>query len=283
LADGDYEAKDLIIKSAEEYTSGGGWTITTEDSTGFGMPDVPGIEPPEKGDRVRLYTVHGSLILGMALRGTVVFFNTPEEHYAAQEEENRQKDLAKALEWERGGKAEFEERVAALPIEFRRRIAKYMRDPSWGWKFGGYELFCCEQAAVFGRAAMEAAKGDISEAEEYWQGKVDAGLEKPPIPELIWLTWWNALGSAEFNYSPEAKQKRRDLMPDLSDDHSGNTYDFAYALALVWLRPEPEAESGGAGVFKMAGAMAPLVGSERYGDPMTEEALEEAWEEAQAA
>lgn len=49
------------------------------------------------------------------------------------------------------------------------------------------------------------------------------------------------------------------LVPKLSTDHSGNTIGAASALAY-WYLKEPE------NVVKMYGALAPLVGSDEYGD-----------------
>lgn len=277
--------QDLIVEEAKGSVEDGGWTISTTTSTGFGMPAAEGIDPPVKDDRVRLWTYNGSYILGMALRGTVVFYRTREEHRAKLDKQTEERRAEEKAVYEEEGKEKLEARIAALPIDFQRRIEKYlMVNPDWGWEHGSYEVFCCEQAALLGeRAKAVVAEGDTEDAEEYWADKVKEGKEMPPTPELRWLTWWSALASAEFDYDDALLARRKTLMPGFSDEHSGNTYDFAYKLALIWLRSEPEGESGAEGVFRLAGALSPLVGSDSYGDPKDDEELAARWARAQEA
>lgn len=55
------------------------------------------------------------------------------------------------------------------------------------------------------------------------------------------------------------KNGKSELVPDLSKDHSGNTFDCACYLARIYLE-SPDF------VITATGAMAPLVGSKEYGD-----------------
>lgn len=55
------------------------------------------------------------------------------------------------------------------------------------------------------------------------------------------------------------KKGESKLVPDLSNDHSGNTFDCACGLARIYLESPDR-------VVKAMGAMVPLVGSRDYGD-----------------
>lgn len=66
----------------------------------------------------------------------------------------------------------------------------------------------------------------------------------------------SAAGVEEFRKKEWEEQLK--LVPELSDGHSGNTFGCAVRLAY-WYLQQPE------NVVKMYGALAPLVGSEKYG------------------
>jgi len=94
-------------------------------------------------------------------------------------------------------------RAAKLPEVFQRRLVGfYRRNPDFGPEFGGYELFCCEQAVLV--------------ADDF--GNAQAMRE------------W-----AERTYN-EQKQ----VVPSLDSNHSGNTFGMACRLAHHYLSDTPE-------------------------------------------
>jgi hypothetical protein len=265
--------EDLILTRVDAKRGSSSYGVEAE-GRGFGFAKAAavqaGVEPPEVGDRVRLWSYRGSMILGMALRGTVLFYRTEEENQAQLAAEGEEREAKEKKEWEDHGKAELQARYEKLPEAFRHRLDKYRNGPnkSFGWQYESYEMFCCEQAVVYAEQAkkvVSVAMGDTAEVAAYYEGKGEKST--PPTPELRWLFWWNALNSVEYDYDYE---RQTALMPGMSGDHSGNTHGTAFQLAVIWLSPEEGL--GDEGVVKRFGALAPLVGSETYGDSMPEEA-----------
>jgi hypothetical protein len=122
-------------------------------------------------------------------------------------------------------KTEYEAAVAALPPEFQARIARFWRNnPSFSENLP-YELFCCQEAVKIAARCKTAG------------------------------------GIRIFHDLPCEKQ--REAVPELSGEHSGNTFGAACLLAQCYLE-HPEL------VDKMHGALCPLVGCKDYGCYSTE-------------
>ncbi len=192
----DESFDDYTIKSATKDKDGKWWTVSTTESTGFGIPEPVPIKP-KSGMSVRLYRYGGCSIRGIFLDGRKVYYRTQAE------QDNL--DRLEAIEREKRDRAKFEQsradhdrRIAALPKCFRQRIARFQyNNPDFRWQYESYELFCCEQAVVI--------------AEQ---------LETPDaIREFHGLKW-------------DEQLKR---CPGLSDGHSGNTFGFAVTLAYDYL------------------------------------------------
>jgi hypothetical protein len=254
----DRDFGDLILTDVDDDRAGAeSWSVRV-GSTCFGIPKAPGIKPPASGDRVRMWPSpnFGARIRGVALRGVVVHFRTDDEFRLKLAQEASERDAKKRAEYEATGKAEQQARYEELPPVFQRRLDKYRaNNPDFGWTFEGYELFCCEQAVVFAREAVNAAETGENDAEvaQYFDGKADA----PSLHSLRWLSWWSALNSEDFDYD---YQRQKSLMPGFDDGHSGNTFGSAVNLATLWLLGAEEA------VVRRYGSLAPLVGSDAYGD-----------------
>lgn len=279
------EVKNVTITEVRSFSDGNaGWEVTTDDYHSFGVtfPDFSDMEPPQVGDRMRVWLVQWSIITGIALRGRVIRFKTYDEHYAEVKARTREKEIAEEEAWKSGGKEEFTERLQALPIDFQRRIQKYMvANPEWGWRFGRYEMFVCEQAVKMALGAKEIVDEDgtlLGQARMFWEQKIAEGAaeEVPPTDALAVLTWWRALGSAEFGYDTE---RMDELIGYARNEHSANTFRAAFQLAVIWLRPGPAAESGGPGVFRLCGAFARVAGSDVLGDPVDEAEMQARWRE----
>ena len=162
----------------------------------------------------------GYCVRGLVVAGQIIFYLTEEEQKAKFDQEQRDIEFKKAIDYEQN-QEEFNIRIGKLPVVFQERIHDF-RDTSnsWGQNFETYELFVCEQAYVFAKALKTLEK--ISEFKDL-----------------------------EF----KAQKK---IVPELSNDHSGNTFAAACLLAQVYLR-EPNT------IPKVHGVLCPLVGCKEYG------------------
>lgn len=119
----------------------GDW-ITCEDFEGVGIP-------PNVGEWARFYGEG----VGYPVRGIVVGARV--YRYQSQTEVRRQAEAAlverraaAAARFE-AQRVQFEQDVAALPEPLRQRMARLMENPEWAPEFGAYELFVCQEAALF--------------------------------------------------------------------------------------------------------------------------------------
>lgn len=261
----DPDFGDEIIQAVEEeHLESKVWGISYKGGLGGAIPKVEGMEPPQPGDRVRLWPkpLWGSRIRGIALRGIVLRYLTEEEARTEDQAEIAESQAKEKLAYEEGLKASQQARYEALPEVFRKRIdVRRRNNPDFGWRFEDYELFSCEQAAAFAHRAREANMlGESKEIKDYFENR--EAQEVPPTPETRWLYWWRDLSSPEIRDF----DRQRAEMPAMSDNHSGNTFGIAFSLAVIWLIHGEE------GVIKQHGAMAPIVGSVEYGDLTQEEA-----------
>lgn len=175
---------------------------------------------PKPGDTVRLYpdASLGTPIRGVVLNGVPIYYQTQQE----QEDEHR-KYMASRKKQKRAdylmNLSKYETQLATLPEPFKERVIGFRNVSPAFWEFEPYELFVCTEAV---KIAAKIPAGDIK----------------------------------AFYKLPYKEQKQR--VPDLSDDHSGNTFDAACGLAQTYLT-YPEL------VPKAHGAMCPLVGCKDYG------------------
>ncbi len=123
-------------------------------------------------------------------------------------------------------KAVFEEKrtkldaeYRSLPPIFRKRIRWFRKhNENFRWEFEAYEMFCCTEAV-----------------------KIATALKDPQAVLAF-------MGAAD----------RWELVPDLSDAHSGNSMGISCRLAYHYLNDEEM-------VFFEHGALVPLVGCTAYG------------------
>lgn len=198
---------------------GDGWTL---DLVGFSfhISHVDGLEP-KAGMTARFYGRGvGYPVRGVTLDGKVVFYRTEEEQDALRAQWIAD-EKAKKRKYFEENKTALDARIEALPPEFVKRIVGFIdRRPDFRYEMLPYELFVCEQAVVFARAlgSAEAVK--------------------------------------EFHAMPYESQRIR--VPEMGNDHSGNTFGAACQLANLFLT-EP------ALVPKSHGALCPMVGCQEYG------------------
>jgi hypothetical protein len=224
----DPEFKDYTVKSVREEDESSCDVDFEEGSCLFVRNDY-GLRAPKAGDVLRLfgrgfgYVVRG---IGLLERGKLVGiyrYQTASEEEAAHKKSVLDSDKKKQDEWTAKAE-ETAKRIAALPEPFRQRFEFFMRDPDWGWDFGFYELFCCEEAVKIASWFLKP------ESMEEFAAMTDHEAQRG-IAVAIGLKW---------------------------DNHSGNTFGTACALARCFIR-HPEL------VPKMHGALCPLVGCEEYG------------------
>lgn len=194
-------------------------------------------QAPVVGEIVRLVGGFGFAIRGIEIGGRCYRYLTEE-----QEEARRQAEIAKArAERVAKAKAEREERdrkIAALPAPFQARIKRFQQTTEdWIFDHEDYELFVCEEAAKIIAAATSlktARATSVREARLFYKG------------------WFSAFSDASCD-------AQRQLVPSLSDQHSGNTLGQAARLAFVYLTEQADY------IPKMHGALCPLVGCKDAG------------------
>jgi hypothetical protein len=197
----DAEHNDQVVKTVT--VDDDGCMVDFVDGTFIIVRNEHNLRRPVVGDTLRLfgrglgYDVRGIGLLNSSSRPWklegLYRYQTAEEkrasHLASVEESNKKKQV----EWaEKSG--ETARRIADLPEPFRARFEWFMRRPEWGWNFGLYELFCCEEAF-----------------------KIVRGLRgKDQIEAFARMT----------------VSKQKECVPDLVyGEHSGNTFAAACKLA----------------------------------------------------
>lgn len=188
------------------------------NSYSFCVPKKYSVEP-KVGDKIRVYGRFGNAIRGIVVNDTVLFYRTADEQDKINRQTAQKMREDKLRDYE-AKKAEYEAAVAALPPEFQTRIARFWRNNPTFWEFLPYEVFCCQQAVKIATR--------FKTAEEI-------------------RTFYNL-----------PYEKQREELPDLSDQHSGNTFGTACALAQCYVS-QPDL------LDKMHGALCPLVGCKDYG------------------
>lgn len=207
---------------AEVEAGEGGWTIKQDGGLCFWCPDN-GVEP-KVGDIARFYgRGFGFTVRGLTINGAVVFYRTPEQqeaHDAMQQATRNQKDRET---FERN-RADHDERIARLPRPLRERLERYAAaDPDFRWKYEGYELFVCEQAAAI---AENVPRGEIKAFHE-------AAWKSPEWKAPEWLD---------------------------TDNHSGNTFGAACSLAARLQASEESVAAMSAAIAPLVGQKGNKVG-----------------------
>lgn len=197
-----------------------GFMISTKDASSFWLDKEWGATP-KVGDTIKLYLVNGSTVRGVELNGILLYYK--DDDWLEQERQDWLAKYAKEKQ-ERfeAAKAGLDADYLSLPDNFKQRIDRFRaNNPKFRVDYESYEMFCCKEALKI--AAARETSGRVK--------------------------WF-----ARTFYEKQVK-----LCPDLSDQHSGNTFGAACWLAYVHLKwPER--------ICQIYGALSPLVGSKEYGD-----------------
>ena len=198
------------------------WHVLTESSSGFAF-DVKytkGKGAPKVGDEIICHTHNGSTIRGVTLRGELLFMKTEEELKAEHEEWRRKYNEDKQKEFKQK-RRQLDDDYDSLPIEFQRRISWFRaHNPDFRWDFEGYEMMVCVEAVRIAEALKTAAKIRQFQKASY--------------------------------------KRQREMVPEISDEHSGNSFGAAVQLAAYYVQNP-------LWVILEHGALTPLVGCDDYG------------------
>jgi hypothetical protein len=191
--DDEYREVGVASVEANSFTDSEGWS--------FFHPQESSVRP-RVGGTARFYGRGiGFTVRGLFLDGERVFYRSKKEQAEHERKEAEASD-ARRREAFYGARAALDEKYAALPPEFQRRIDGFRaaRD-DWRWQFEAYEMTCCVDAVKIARVMTTAAQ-------------IQA-----------------------FYELPHEEQCR--LVPDLDTGHSGNTFGQACRLASVYVQ-QPE-------------------------------------------
>jgi len=220
-----YPANDTEFyeeKLTEVRESDDGYTLGTD--MGFiSAPKAEGVEP-KVGDTVRFYGRPYGTVRGIFVNGQKLRYQTADEEQAAHMKQVLDDKAQKKADYE-AKKDEYEARIKALPGVFQERVNAFMsRRDDFGPEYLPYELFCLEQAAAFAKAFPTT-----EQLQEFYKADWD---------------------------------KQREMCPEMSEDHSGNTFGFSVRMASILIDDSEQAKEF---AVKFHGALCPLVGCGEYG------------------
>ena len=226
-----------------EMLRGDVYTTVTVDA-GYSFSLRSSLERLVVGDTIRVSTapLFGGKVRGLhrllawSCPGTwdLVYWKSDEDLQQEYDEyvaKNRADALAK--------KPEADAKLAKLPDVFQKRIARFRKNnPDFDANFLSYEVFVCEQAVLIADSLFSA-----DAVRSWWR------LENPKDGYLFDLP---------EEEQAERKARFKELVPGLSDEHSGNTFGAAVSIAVSYLEDPRRVEF-------LHGAMDPLVGCVAYG------------------
>jgi hypothetical protein len=133
--------EEEIITKVTEYETG--WSILTDQSSGFRLDKKYGVEP-KIGQTVVVECVQGSLIRGITLDGQRVFYKTDEDLEADRQEMLRKMRIDKEARLPDSIK-----KYEALSEPWKGRVDAFRErgGHEWDLNYLGYEAFCCQEAA----------------------------------------------------------------------------------------------------------------------------------------
>lgn len=233
------EFEDVVIKEVNDHS------FIREDGWSFGIQEGWGITP-KPGDIARFYGRGiGSVVRGLDVNGAECFYRDEEQQAEEHAKWVRQYEEEQKAKFEEGRES-LDEKYRKLPEIFQKRIDKFRKNnPDFRWKYESYEMFCCEQAVIIA-AAIGKRLFD------------EAGAKNMPFDEAK-ESIISSAPSAFQEFYDMSWEKQKELVPDLADGHSGNTFGCSVMLARLYVSDQLDY------IVKFYGALAPLVGSEEYG------------------
>jgi hypothetical protein len=198
------------------------------------------------GARVRIYgsgEVYGLSLLADG-EWVPIFYRTKREREAEfgrwiSDNQRRQHE-----EFEKN-RATMDAAYEALPAPLKRRIDRFRaEDSDFRWKDESYEMAACSEAGRLWKRALDPAFGKALKA-------VNAKGPKPDAPSSSW-DWGENDGTTDWEDTPENRlivfdalnskingynfKLMHELMPEMDEGHSGNTWGHAFMFALRLVR-----------------------------------------------
>lgn len=174
-------------------------------SIGFGMPDQV---TPVVGDTVRVYGDFGYRYHGQRLNGLLLWWKSADEMAEEHRAMIQKMRSDKRQQWDESGRSSCDAQYDSLSPELQARIDRLRAANPDRWDWEPYEMFICTEANKMTLWARETCP--------------------PNSTPIAHLREWNTLTTDE----------QREVMPEMSDSHSGNTFSCALALALLILDPD---------------------------------------------
>jgi len=236
---GDEEFEDVVVREVNDDS------FVREDGWTFGIQKEWKIVP-RPGDIARFYGRGiGSIVRGLDINGVECFYRTEEQQAGENARQRRDFESKERAEFEKN-RGSLDEKYQKLPEVFKKRINKFRtNNPDFRWKYEAYEMFCCEQAIIIAAAIGKRLFDDVAAEDLSFDDAKKAIIDKTfsAFKEFYDMPW----------------EKQKELVPDIDDGHSGNTFGFSMALAQFYVSDQLDA------IVSLYGALAPLVGSEDYG------------------
>lgn len=205
-------------------------------TSGFYREEVAKVA--KKGNKIEVYIANGSLIRQVNINGKPVWWLTSEQ---VKEEDRKWKEEYEQKKQEEfiKNKEQMDADYEALPVVFKHRIDVFRQYclTDFRVEYESYEIFALKEAVKISSYYLNDSPSDVHD--------------------------WFAM----FKDLPYEKQREYGI----SDQHSGNTFGIAVALAEGLLRNPDWA-------FQYHGALAPLVGCEDYGCVHPRRLTETGWE-----
>lgn len=205
-----------------------GFEVLYDGSTGLFVPRIEGKPEPKVGDVIRVYGAFGQPFYGIDLNGVEVFWRTPWERFA-----NR---IAMLAGFDRDNRETFarereamDRRYDELPPPLKARIDRFRAERAdFRIDSEGYEMAAVGDAPKIARALARQEGWALDENLRACRGVV--GGEPIPEPEVDRVA--KAFFDADYT-------EQRQLVPDLDEGHSGNTFAGACSLAYRLLAGLP--------------------------------------------
>jgi hypothetical protein len=222
----DNQFEDKVLSEVKKFNDS--YELKFNDGWCFSIDNKSGIIP-KVGDSIRTYGKGiGFTIRGFFVNGKKVYYRTESQ----QEQKHKnwcKKERKKKVARLASEKDDRDKRVKALPESMQKRMQGfYERNKDFRIEFEPYELFCLEQAMIIANACKMETSGNHNFA-------IDETFKKLTFDE----------------------QKK--LVPEISDQHSGNTFGFSCLMAKFLLQGNDEY------IIKNHGALCPMVGCSDYG------------------
>jgi hypothetical protein len=243
-ASGQWE--DWEVTKAEAYESGDGGFFEA-DHVGTGYP--PGLErAPQIGDTIRVYGGFGQETRGAAFHDgdelRTLWFRTKSVIEVDRAEWLLEHETAQHERFEEGA-GKLDDLYEGLPAPLKRRIDRFRaEDPDFRVTGEAYEMAACAEAGRLYRRAFDPEWGKALKAAGVKGPK--PGLSKPSYE------WTEEDGTLDWEDTPENRLVAFDainsklngynyklmhqLMPEMDDGHSGNTWGHAFVFARALVR-----------------------------------------------